>query len=796
MKKLTLILLLFLNVLAAFSQKETLDCHNIIIDGSLSDTEAAKSPFIFNDFTEASKHFIDGTADEPMVVTIKPWVYWIDNPNDTTVMTGKNGRAPIGLYIKCEHLQLIGAGEKPQDVVLASRRGQTQGAIGNYTMLDFTGNNLVVKNLTMGNFCNVDLDYPLRPELSMKKRSNTITQAHVANCHGDYIYAENVRFISRLNMTPLGGARRVLFKDCHMEMTDDALCSTGVYLHCDFDFYGQRPFWNSDTYGAVFIDCDFNVKHNSIQFFCKSHQANPVTAINCRYHHPASQEATVGLASWSPQPPTWLRAYQYNNTYNGKPLNVGDYESFGNYISKPFCTVTLSEQAVRERFNIENLLSDTATLATGIQVLPHSTKIQTGKDNCRLTAKLFRHCGQNAGFEKIKWRIQPGFEQYAKIEGTTIAPTNQTDTVRTFYVEAYTESGLVGATEVTVEPSVMPSPAFTKKPSISTHNGIATVSYTLDLQGRSDQSLITWYRCIDTKGTKDIPIAVSRMNEPLHIYNLSEGDNGYYLKAAIKPKHIRSEAGEEVICYSKKIKVAKNKGYMTVATTFDNFPTANQPEIISGFWTLDGYKPADTYKQQWDVDMTRDYWTYGKGFNGAIGYGLLQDQKGARLLYTPSPGTYKDMTVTWQVDPTKTGGQGFGSATDQYMDVYIKFDTKTLTGYALRIERTVKYGNAVDFTLIKYDNGKVTPISETISSTCYRTGCTITLNAKQETQNKVSLNADVTTTTQQPDTKLPKSVHLRSTVATNPFGGFGLQHTGSCGESTTMVHSVEAKLIK
>mgnify|MGYP003297987352 CR=1 FL=1 len=155
---------------------------------------------------------------------------------------------------------------------------------------------------------------------------------------------------------------------------------------------------------------------------------------------------------------------------------MGDYESFGNYISKPFCTVTLSEQAVRERFNIENLLSDTATLATGIQVLPHSTKIQTGKDNCRLTAKLFRHCGQNAGFEKIKWRIQPGFEQYAKIEGTTIVPTNQTDTVRTFYVEAYTESGLVGATEVTVEPSVMPSPAFTRKPSISTHNGIATVN--------------------------------------------------------------------------------------------------------------------------------------------------------------------------------------------------------------------------------------------------------------------------------------------------------------------------------
>lgn len=813
MKNLTLILLLLLNVLAAVSQKEILDSHNIIIDGSLSDAEAAKSPYVFNDFTEASRHFVDGTADNPMRVSIKPWVYWIDNPNDTTVMVGKNGRAPIGLYVKCQHLQLIGLGEKPEDVVLASRRGQTQGAIGNYTMLDFTGDNLVVKNLTMGNFCNVDLDYPLRPELGMKKKSSTITQAHVANCHGDNIYAENVRFISRLNMTPLGGARRVLFKDCHMEMTDDALCSTGVYLHCDFDFYGQRPFWNSDTYGAIFIDCDFNVKHNSIQFFCKSHQANPVTVINSRYHRSSKdggEGTSMDFASWSPQPPTWLRAYQYGNTYNGKPINVGYYESFGNYISKPYCTVTLTEQAVRERFSLENILSDTATLATGIQVLPHSTKIQTGKDDLKLSAKLFRHCGQNAGYEEIKWRIQPGYEQYATIAtasnpGTSsaekqevvVTPTNQTDTIRTFYIEAFTASGLVGAAEVTVAPSVLPAPTFTKKPTIITRSNIATVSYALDLQGRSDQSIITWYRCVDTKGTKDIPVAVSRMDNPLQKYTLTEADNGYFLKTTIQPKHIRSEAGEKTICYSKKIKIAKEKsGAITLSTDFANFPTTNQPEIIPGFWTLDGHKPADTNKQQWDVDMTHDYWIYGKGFNGAVGYGILQDQKGARMLYTPCTGTYKDMTVTWQVDPTKTGGQGFGSATDQYMDVYIKFDTKTLTGYALRIERTVKYGNAVDFTLMKYENGKVTPISETISSTCYRTGCTITLYTKEETPNKVSLSADVTTTTQQPDTGLPKSVHLRSTVASNPFGGFGLQHTGSCGESTTMIHSVKATLQK
>ena len=90
----------------------------------------------------------------------------------------------------------------------------------------------------------------------------------------------------------------------------------------------------------------------------------------------------------------------------------------------------------------------------------------------------------------------------------------------------------------------------------------------------------------------------------------------------------------------------------------------------------------------------------------------MQQQKGARLLYTPLDGQYKNMDITLNVDPAKTAGQGFGSATGQYLDLYIKFDTQTLTGYALRIIRTTKYSNAVDFQLMKYENGIATPISE------------------------------------------------------------------------------------
>ena len=94
------------------------------------------------------------------------------------------------------------------------------------------------------------------------------------------------------------------------------------------------------------------------------------------------------------------------------------------------------------------------------------------------------------------------------------------------------------------------------------------------------------------------------------------------------------------------------------------------------------------------------------------------------------------------MDASKTAGQGFGSATGQYLDLYIKFDTRTLTGYALRIIRTTKYSNAVDFILMKYENGVAEAISQPVSSTCYRTNCTLTLTAKG---GKLTAHASTTT---------------------------------------------------
>ena len=168
-------------------------------------------------------------------------------------------------------------------------------------------------------------------------------------------------------------------------------------------------------------------------------------------------------------------------------------------------------------------------------------------------------------------------------------------------------------------------------------------------------------------------------------------------------------------------------------------------------------------------------------------------QQGARLRYTPLPGRYGDMTVTWQVDPAKDGGQGFASARQQYLDLFINFDTQTLTGYALRVIRTVKFSDAVDVLLVRYDHGEVTPLTEGVSTNCFMTGCTLTVRTEG---NRLTAHVEGPrhSTSSADDPRIHPEVDLEAAITPNGFGGLGLQHTSTVGtESRILVHSVCAE---
>jgi len=793
---------LYLNGVVSYQGKQfTLGKYCFFVDGQLSDEEASVSPFVFNSLNEALDKIHEGTEQVPMTLLIAPYVYWIDNPDDESVRRPVEGNVPFGKMVKTNWLTFYGLSPKPENVVIACNRGQTLGAEGNFTLFYFDGDGIRFENVTLGNYCNVDLEYPLKPALNRKKRSPTIVQAQLALCNSDKVVALNTRFISRLNSCPMVGAVRAYFENCYFECTDDALCGTGVYYQCRFTFFSSKPFYSTRGTGAVFLDSDIDVLTQGRQYFVKV--GTPVTLVDVRFHH-ASDSLYIG---WIQDAPNTLRCYSHNLTLNGKPISI--------QADKPEVNVSLTgsetlnafkvERGGKLQYNLFNLLRGnddwnptemevlTPHLPTRIFCTP-SAKVESGVSSTLLKAEVKRFYNVPSR-EEVFWKIDERDNHLLALDiqpdgSCKITGTNEFDETRSVIVTAHTTSGLVGATEVSVSPRFLEAPEFLSEPKLVFMNEELLLDYKLDLQGRADHSLITWYRC-KPDGTHPIKVAVSRLNQPMKVYKLTPEDAGYSIMATIEPKHVRCYAGKPTQVLSPPITTERVKKREFI-NNFKNFPTDWQEEILPGFWSVDSYKPDDTQEFNWDILPGKPAWLYGEGTDNARGkLGLIQAEKGARLRYTPLEGNYNDMKIRLMVSPCKSAGQGFGSATGQYMDIGIKFDTRNLTGYALRIIRTTKYDNAVDFLLVKYESGKVHPISEPVSATCYLTECSIELNA---VGNKFKAKVSTTAPQGPKNAHLPHEVSLEGEIEPNFFGGILIQHTGSVGASATLLNGLEVEI--
>lgn len=795
----------------------------IYLDGSLSDELAAQYPYVYNDITKAlsADALKNGTADKPMTVYVAPYVYWIDDPAATdTVQKTEGYSVPYGMVVNSEYLTIKGLTGNPDNVVLAGNRGQSHASNGNYTMFRFNCSGaLTVKNITIGNYCSVDLDYPLMSELNQAKRTETITQAQLADVSGDKMFADNCNFISRLNLDPINGASRSLYNNCHFESTDDALNANAVYVGCDFDFYGNRPLYSSYGTGSTFLGCTFNCKILNVeaeptQFFTK--EGGTITAVDCVYNSNLSVPISIG---WTKTPSTSLKCYQSNIIHNGQSITIGG-EGAKETVDMTGKSVLDAYKVVsggKTYYNTYNLLKGSDdwdplgvkdvikaagqdTVATQLSITSDVTEIESGKETASIGGTVNYFYGTNDTTQKITYSVSDEDKAYVKLtdngDGTCkVEGTNNDDAARKVIINASTESGLEAAVGITVKPSKIEAPAFTKAPVITNDGqGSLKVDYSLDLGSREDMSAISWYRCTDAEGSNPILVAVTRNDSPEYTYKLTAGDVGYYIMAKVESKNIRSDYGTPVnTVYDKAIGV-KDVRSKNFATDFSNFPNVKQSEIKAGFWTVDYNRPADTESfGSWQGADTEEPWKYGTTGNGCVGAGLYEGTQGARLMYTPVEGTYGDMSLKLVVDPAKTAGQGFGSA-GQYMDVLLKFDTSTLTGYGLRIIRTRDSSNAVTFVLVKYDNGTVTEISDKVIASCYATGCTISLKAEG---NK--LTAHVETPTEQLADQAAKGyphvVDLTADIEANSFGGVAIQHTGTTGaggwQNTTMLHNLD-----
>ena len=142
--------------------------------------------------------------------------------------------------------------------------------------------------------------------------------------------------------------------------------------------------------------------------------------------------------------------------------------------------------------------------------------------------------------------------------------------------------------------------------------------------------------------------------------------------------------------------------------------------------------------------------------------------------------TYDGQTLTVMLAPCKSAGQGFGSATGQYLDLCIKFDTQSLTGFGLRFVRTPAYDHAVEAQLVEYQGGIVAPMSAPVKCELFKKDCRVTLTAKGTTLTALIEHGD-------------RQQRLSATISRpNSFGGIHIQHTGTVGASATVIQSINS----
>lgn len=787
--------------------------HAFFIDGQLTAEETKCSPYVFNSINEATKHLSDGTRDEPMVLYLAPYVYWVDDPDDPAVKVPAPGNnVPFGLEIKCEWLRFYGLTKNPRNVVVASNRGQTMGAKGNFTMLRISGDGTSSENLTFGNFCNIDLEYPLNAVLNKPKRGSAIVQAQLVFCDGDQLVARNTHFISRLNLCPFVGGKRTLFDQCYFESTDDALTPNGVYLNCTFRFYSSKPFYSTLGTGAVFLNCDIQSFTRGEQYLMKS--SGQMAIIDSRMI-----SETVNYWGWIANPMPENRFYQYHNRFNGQPVFIGHQHSLSTV------DLTGKEALNAYRFIYNNqVVYNTYNLLQGnddwdpmgikelvyraekeyekcytqvpVQLVVSPTRItlETGKDSAKIDARLLRFGNYEASKEDVSWHLAEQDAAFLTLQlredgSCLLIPNNQQDIAKEMLVHASSSLGLTATCVVQVLPSILEPPGFIQLPVIKKRkDGFLNVEYQLD-SSYDDQSVIHWYRCSDGNGTNPIEVAVSRFNVPLKMYQLMPGDEGFYLMASVSPKHLRSHTGSPVnVVFKKRIlrkDISGDRNQYSV--NLESFSTKYQPLLIPGFWSVDSYAPEDTREYNWKADNSRDAWYYGSGVNGAANdSGLVQAVKGARLRYTPVEEVSGDMKICFTACPAKTAGQGFSSARAQYMDIGIQFDTESLNGYALRLIRTTKYSDAIDCVFVKYTSGKVEEISDHVSTSCYRTECFITVETRGDQLIATAhTSADYQDSLNRPEV-LPEVI-METKITPYPYSGIAIQHTGSVGDGATLI---------
>ncbi len=755
------------------------------------------------------------TLPEGTTVYVAPGVYWTDLTYKQGFPFDNSGFviAPpnIGLSILGANISFIGLTADATDAHICGNRGEGGakglGSAGSwYTLAVSTG--FHGENITIANYSQEDLVYPRDPSQNMPKRIMSTNHAEVlrpAEASIDRIYFENVRFIGFLNMMAGFSPARAYYKDCTLQCTDDAIFfgNINVYENCTFRLYDSHPSYNGASAGGVnaLLGCKLigmPQMTDPCLYLCKASSGNGAAATTIFALIDNEFLGRIEAVEWENVVREDARHAVSNNTIgeNKKPLVVSPAQP---QTSVTYTGAALNAFKVGDRYNVYNLLKGTdgwdpagqntaqwapyANLPYRFLIGVTSNTLysdRTGADNTAvLTPAAAPASSVDAG--KTTWEYDTNLLTGTVNPSTglltlTAKPNNTAAIIKTV-VTGTLPNGIAAGATLTIRPVPVAAPVLTS-PAIAIGHNAATLSYTLDHLGYKDVSMIEWYRETGPKTTDGIHIGTMKddaaglfVDDPYKAYTLDKYDVGYYLRAVITPKYAFSPAaGASITVYTDRAITAADVTDKSLYTDFKNLYITNENrQTTTGRWFFDS------------EDGTNVPWGWGIGSNGADGlWGLMNNTRVLppnRFVFAQT-GQYGDMSLTLNYSTGKVEGQGFGGS-GCYLDIFVKYDPATRTGYGLRIERVPASTSGTQWTLYRYDGENQTALTTGTLTSAFMPQSALTVSVTGNTLRVVA-STNSKTTPLQVEQNLPNKADISWTdpsgaLGANGFGGFGFR---------------------
>ncbi|MCR4824510.1 MAG: hypothetical protein K5849_04035 [Bacteroidales bacterium] len=757
-------------------------------------------------------------------VYIAPGVYWTDETYRQGFPFDDSGFviAPpnVGLTVLGDNISFIGLSGDPDDVRIAGNRGEGGakglGAGGSwYTLAVSTG--FRAENITIANYAQEDLVYLPDPSQNISKRIDSKNHAEVltgASRGIDRMEFRNVRFVGYLNMMAGFSPRRAYFKDCFFQCTDDSIFGGGVnvYENCTFHHFGNHPTWSGAAAGGInaLLGCRLVGMPQMTQTVLSmaknaapgnGAQASAIYAvIDCQFL------GRIAAVEWENHVREDARYAVHGNTIGPgrRPLVISEAAP---QLSVDYGGEALKAFKVGDEYNVYNLLkgddgwdpkgqyrAEWAPYAN----LPYrflvgytgkvlDSAASDGTNTVELSAAPVPV--SSVDLREIRWEYDT-----ALLEGTSDpaagtltlhARPNRSGSIVETLVEGVLPNGVRAGVTLRIRPVPVAAPKL-RAPAVTIAGGCAQLSYRLDKPAFRDVSRIEWYREAGPGRTDGVHIGTTRnddeglfVDDPFKSLTLTKYDVGCWLRAVITPKYAFSAyAPASVTVYSKRAVRAEDIDGTALETDFKNVYIATEPRSATvGRWFYD------------NETGTPDPWLWGVGSNGSDGrWGLCNNMRQPEppLLVFAQEGVYGDMSFTVDYSSSKVEGQGFGGS-GCYLDVLVKYDPATRSGYGVRVERVPATTNGTQWTLYRFAGNEKTALTGGVLAATFMPQSTMTVSVEGNTLHLTAGTASERTPLQVYE-DLPAQLDLRWTdpsgaLGRNGFGGaaFRIYNSGTPG---------------